>query len=83
MRHASLYYIYICIGLYRDNAIAIESQDRDFLNVQIKVDRRAFARKERNLYCDVYVAAENKCTFLPFESRLVLDHAIAAIQKSR
>ena len=62
-RCASLY-----IGLYRENAIAIESEDRDSLNVQSKADRRAFACKERNLYCDVHVAAENKRTLLPFES---------------
>ena len=31
-------------------------------------DRRAFARKERNLHCDVHVTAENKHTLPPFWS---------------
>ena len=57
------------IGLYRENAIAIESEARDSLNVYIKVERRATcARRERNLHCDVPVAAENKRTLPPFES---------------
>ena len=37
------------------------------LNVLSKADRRACARKERNLHCDVYVAAENERTLPPFE----------------
>ena len=34
----------------------------------IKADSRAFARKERNLHCDLHIAAENKRTLPPFES---------------
>ena len=39
----------------------------------------------RNLHSDLHVAAENKRTLAPYESvsRLVLDHAIAAIETSR
>ena len=59
---------HIAIGLHRENAIAIKSEARDSLNVQSKADRRAFAHKERNLHCDVHVAAENKHTLPPFGS---------------
>ena len=46
------------IGLYRKNAIAIESEARDIL--MYSIDQSGFARKERILHCDVHVAAENK-----------------------
>ena len=72
------------IGLYRENAIAIESEARDpfggnvyYVTMQITSRIPEFARKERNLHCDV-VHATTK-----WVSRLVLDHAIAAIQTSR
>ena len=68
------------IGLYRENAIAIESEARDpfggnvyYVTMQTTFRIPAFARKERNLHCDV-VHVTTK-----WVSRLVLDHAIAAI----
>ena len=69
------------IGLYRENAIL---QSRVRLATQTAVmcvcfqrrrvrynenyDRREFARNERNLHCDVHVAAENKHTLPPLWS---------------
>ena len=57
------------IGLYHENAIAIENEACDpnsgnmclFLaaTMQLTFLQAAFARKERNLHCDVHVAAEN------------------------
>ena len=74
----------IIIGLYRENAIAIESEAKDpfggnvyYVTMQITFPIPEFARKERNLHCDV-VHVTTK-----WVSRLVLDHAIAAIQTSR
>ena len=72
------------IGLYRENAIAIESEARDpfggnvyYVTMQMTFPIPEFARKERNLHCDVgHVTTK-------WVSRLVLDHAIAAIQTSR
>ena len=61
---------------YRENAIAIESEARDQnggnVTMQITFHMPEFARKEHNLHCDVVHI-----------TRLVLDHAIAAIQTSR
>ena len=65
---------------YRENAIAIESQARDpnggnvyYVTMQITYHIPKFARKEWNLHCDVvYITTA-------WVSRLVLDHAIAAI----
>ena len=72
------------IGLYRENAIAIEGEARDpfggnvyYVTMQITFHIPEFARKERNWHCDV-VHVTTK-----WVSRLVLDHAIAAIQTSR
>ena len=72
------------IGLYRENAIAIESEARDpfggnvyYVTMQITFPIPEFARKERNLHCDI-VHVTTK-----WVSRLVLDDAIAAIQTSR
>ena len=72
------------IGLYRENAIAIESEARDpfggnvyYVTMPITFQITEFARKERNLHCDV-VHVTTK-----WVSRLVLDHTIAAIQTSR
>ena len=48
------------IGLYRENAIAIESEARDpfggnvyYVTKQITFPIPEFARKERNLHCDI------------------------------
>ena len=48
------------IGLYRENAIAIESEAKDpnggnvyYVTMQITFHIPEFARKERNLHCDV------------------------------
>ena len=48
------------IGLYRENAIAIESEARDpfggnvyYVTMQITFPIPKFARKESNLHCDV------------------------------
>ena len=72
------------IGLYRENAIAIESEARDpfggnvyYVTMQITLFIPEFARKERNLHCDVVHVTPK------WVSRLALDHAIAAIQTSR
>ena len=72
------------IGLYRENSIAIESEaiypfggNVYYVTMQITLPIPEFARKERDLHCDV-VHITTK-----WVSRLVLDHAIAAIQTSR
>ena len=74
----------MAIDLYRENAIAIESEAKDpfgdnvyYVTMQITLHIPEFARKERNLHCDV-VHITTKWVF-----RLTLDHAIAAIQTSR
>ena len=71
------------IGLYRENAIAIESEARDpfggnvyYVTMKITFPISEFARKGRNLHCDV-VHVTTK-----WVARLVVDHAIAAIQTS-
>ena len=48
-----------------------------YVTMQIKFPIPEFAREERNLHCDV-VHVTTKCV-----SRLVLDHAIAAIETLR
>ena len=65
------------VYLYRENANAIESEARDpnggnvyYDTMQTTFPIQESARKERNVHCDA-------------ASRLVLDHAIAAIQTSR
>ena len=72
------------IGIYRENAIAIDSEASNpnggkvyYVTMQITFHIPEFARKERNLYCDVV----HITTVWVF--RLVLDQAIAAIQSSR
>ena len=72
------------IGLYRENALAIESEARDpnggnayYVAMQITFHIPEFARKERNLHCDVVHIT------IVWVSSIVLDHAIAAIQTSR
>ena len=66
------------IGLYRENAIAIESEAKDpfggnvyDVTMQITLHIPEFARKERNLNCDV-LNITTKWVF-----RLTLDYAIA------
>ena len=66
------------------NAIAIESEARDpnggnvyYVTMQITFHVPEFARKERNLHCDVVHIT------IVWVSSIVLDHAIAAIQTSR
>ncbi len=51
---------HVVIGLYRENAIAIEGEARDpfggnvyYVTMQITFHIPEFARKERNLHCDV------------------------------
>ena len=72
------------IGLYRKNAIAIESEAGDpndgnvyYVTMQITFHIPEFARNKRNLHCDVVHITT------VWVSRLVLDHAIAAIQTWR
>ena len=72
------------IGLYSENAIAIESEARypfggnvHYATMQNTFPIPEFAHKERNFHCDV-VHVTTK-----WVSRLVLDHANAAIQTSR
>ena len=62
-----------CIGFYRENAIAIESEASDpnggnvclfsaatcTSQCNLPSCRQAFVHKERNLHCDIHVAAEN------------------------
>ena len=43
------------MGLYRENAIAIESEASDSLSWTPSIDQSEFSRKERNLHCDVRV----------------------------
>ena len=71
-------------GLYRENDIAIESEAKDpfggnvnHVTMQITLHIPEFARKERNLHCDM-VHITTKWVF-----RLTQDHVIAAIQTSR
>ena len=72
------------IGLYRENAIAIESEANDsfggnvyYVTMQITLPIPEFTRNERNFHCDVlHIAPDRVVT-------LVLDDAIAAIQTSR
>ena len=66
------------------NAIAIESEARDpnggnvyYVTMQITFHVPEFARKERNLHCDVVHIT------IVWVSSIVLDHAIAAIQRWR
>ena len=72
------------LGLYREYAIAIEGEARDpfgcnayYVTMQITFHIPEFARKVRNLHCDLV----HITTVWVF--RLVLDHAIAVIQTLR
>ena len=72
------------IGLYRENAIAIESEAKYpfggnvyHVTMQMTLPIPEFKRNERNLHCDVLHITTDRV------ARLVLDDAIAAIQTSR
>ena len=72
------------LGLYRENAIAIESEAKYpfggnvyYITLQITWPILEFTRNERNLHCDVLHINTDRV------ARLVLDNAIAAIQTSR
>ena len=72
------------IGLYRENAIAIESEANDsfgglvyYVTMQITLPIPEFTSNERNFHCDVLHITPDRV------ARLVLDDAIAAIQTSR
>ena len=72
------------IGLYRENAIAIESEANDLfgglvycVTMQITLPIPEFTRNERNFHCDVLHITPDRV------ARLVLDDAIAAIQTSQ
>ena len=74
----------LSIGLYRENAIAIESEAKDpfggnvyYVAMQITLPIPEFTRNERNLHCDVLHITPDRV------ARLVLDDAIAAIQTSQ
>ena len=74
----------ICSTLYRENAIAIESEANDsfgglvyYVTMQITLPIPEFTRNECNFHCDVVHITPNRV------ARLVLDDAIAAIQTSR
>ena len=74
----------ITIGLYRENAIAIQNESGDSnggnvqnVTMQITFNIPECTRNERNLHCDVLHITTVRVT------RLVLDDAIAAIQTSR
>ena len=56
------------MGLYRENAIAIESEARDPFGGNVYYVTMQIAHNERNLHCDV-VHVTTK-----WVSRLVLDH---------
>ena len=72
------------IGLYRENAIAIESEANDsfggnvyYVTMQITLPIPEFTRNERNCHCDVlHITPDRVVT-------LVLGDAIPAIQTSR
>ena len=73
-----------CIGLYHENAIAIESAAKypiggKAYNVTIRITLPIpeFTRNERNFHCDVLHITPDRVV------RLFLDDAIAAIQTSR
>ena len=72
------------IGLYRENAIAIESEANDsfggnvyYVTMQITLPIPEFTRNERNFHCDVLHFTPDRVV------TLVLDDTIAAIQTSR
>ena len=72
------------IGLYRQNAIAIQNEGDDsirgnvhYVTMQITLPIPEFTRNERNFQCDVlHITPDRVVT-------LILDDAISAIQTSR
>ena len=76
--------LYMAIGIYRENAIATESEANDSfggnvynVTMQITLPIPEFTRNERNFHCDVlHITPDRVVT-------LVLGDAIAAIQTSR
>ena len=76
---------YYCshIGLYRENAIAIESEANDsfggnvyYVTMQITLPIPEFTRNERTFHCDILHLTPDRVV------TLVLDDSIAAIQTS-
>ena len=74
----------IAIGLYRENAIAIQKESGDsngdkvwYVTMRITFNIPEFTRNERNSHCDVLHITPIRV------ARLVLGDAIAAIQTSR
>ena len=74
----------ISIGLYRENAIAIESEANDsfggnvyYVTMQIMPPIPELTHNERNVHCDVLHITPERVV------RLFLDDAIAAFQTSR
>ena len=72
------------IGIYRENAIAIESETNDsfggnvyYVTMHITLPIPECTRNERNFHCDVLHITPDRV------ARLVMDDAIAAIQTSR
>ena len=72
------------IGIYRENAITIESEVKDlfggnvyYVTMQITLPIPEFTRNERNFHCDVLHITTDRI------ARLVLDDPIAAIQRQR
>ena len=72
------------IGLYRENAIAIQKESVDsnggkvqYVTMRITFNIPEFTRNERNSHCDVLHITPIRV------ARLVLDDAIPAIQTSR
>ena len=83
--HINLLCMCFCtIGLYRENAIAIESEANDsfggnvyYVTMQITLSIPEFTRNERNVHCDVLHITPERVV------RLFLGDAIAAFQTSR
>ena len=81
--HCDVFSGWPSIGLYRENAIAIESEANDsyggnvyYVTMQITLPIPECTRNERNCHCGVlHIAPDRVVT-------LVLDDAIAAIQTS-
>ena len=78
------HYNLLLIGLYRENAITIESEANDsfggnvyYVTMQITLPIPEFTRNERKFHCDILHITPNRVV------TLVLDDAIAVIQTSR
>ena len=84
LRLTSLFYDKEYLGLYRKNAIAIESEANDsfggnayYVTMQITLTIPEFTPNERNVHCDVLHITPDRV------ARLFLGDAIAAFQTSR